>query len=306
MKRLFTIIVAVLVTSSMLAQAPQKMSYQAVIRNSSDQLVINQSVGMQISILQGSSTGTPVYVETQTPTTNDNGLVSIEIGGGTTTDNFEDIDWSTGTYFIKTETDPKGGTSYSITGTSQLLSVPYAFYATRAGEHYIGELYGGGVVFWVDQTGSHGLICSMVDLSTSQEWSNIASTFIGATAQSNWDGLSNSNAIVSQSGHTGSAAKLCLDYTNTDYGTGVYNDWYLPASDQLSLLFIAKYQVHKTLESDGNSSTTALMEAYWTSSEYPDEISIFNDTHALVCDTSSDINENIKPSDNPVRAVRSF
>ena len=72
----------------------------------------------------------PVYVETQTPTTNANGLVSIEIGGGTVTyGDFTTIDWSTGTYYIKTETDPTGGTGYTITGTSQILSVPYALHA---------------------------------------------------------------------------------------------------------------------------------------------------------------------------------
>ncbi|HUW93945.1 MAG TPA: fibrobacter succinogenes major paralogous domain-containing protein [Bacteroidales bacterium] len=130
MKRLFTIIAAVLLTATIWAQSPQKMSYQAVIRNSSDQLVTNHAAGMQISILQGSATGTPVYVETQTPTSNANGLVTIEIGDGTpVTGTFAGINWSAGTYFIKTETDPTGGTSYTITGTSQLLSVPYALHA---------------------------------------------------------------------------------------------------------------------------------------------------------------------------------
>jgi uncharacterized protein (TIGR02145 family) len=119
-----------LISSSIIAQSPQKMSYQAVIRNSSDQLVTNHAVGMRVSILQGSETGTPVYVETQTTASNLNGLVTIEIGGGTpVTGTFAGIDWSTGTYFIKTETDPAGGTSYSITGTSQILSVPYALYS---------------------------------------------------------------------------------------------------------------------------------------------------------------------------------
>ena len=133
MRKLFTFLVAVLLTASVFAQSPEKMSYQAIIRNSSDQLVTNQTVGMQISILQSSTSGTVVYVETQTPTTNANGLVSVSIGGGTVVSGaFADIDWANGLYFIKTETDPAGGTSYSITGISQLLSVPYALHAKIA------------------------------------------------------------------------------------------------------------------------------------------------------------------------------
>ncbi len=133
MRKLFTLLVAVLLTASVFAQAPEKMSYQAVIRNSSEALVTNTTVGMQISILQGSASGTAVYVETQSPTTNANGLVSFEIGVGTVVSgDFTTIDWANGTYFIKTETDPTGGTSYTITGTSQLLSVPYALHAKTA------------------------------------------------------------------------------------------------------------------------------------------------------------------------------
>ena len=134
MKKLFTLLVIMALTISVFAQAPQKMSYQAVIRNSSGQLVTNHVVGMRISILQGSTTGTPVYVETQTPTTNANGLATIEVGGGTViTGTFVGINWSSGTYFIKTETDPAGGTSYTITGANQILSVPYALYSKAAG-----------------------------------------------------------------------------------------------------------------------------------------------------------------------------
>jgi len=106
-----------------LGQVPQKMSYQAVVRNSSDALVTNTQVGMQISILQGSETGTLVYTEIQTPTTNANGLVSIKFGGGA---GFDAIDWSSGPYFIVVKIDPEGGENYTITGASQLLSVPYA------------------------------------------------------------------------------------------------------------------------------------------------------------------------------------
>ena len=133
MKKVFSILAAVLLTASVFAQSPEKMSYQAVIRNSSEALVTNTTVGMQISILQGSASGTVVYVETQTPTTNANGLVSLEIGSGTVVSgDFATIDWANGPYFIKTETDPAGGVSYTITGTSQLLSVPYALHAKTA------------------------------------------------------------------------------------------------------------------------------------------------------------------------------
>jgi hypothetical protein len=133
MKRIFTLFAALFMAAGAFAQAPEKMSYQAVVRNGSNNLVTSSAVGMQISIVQGSANGTAVYVETQTPTTNANGLVSFEIGTGTTSDNFSSINWNNGPYFIKTETDPAGGTNYTIKGTSQLASVPFAMYAKTSG-----------------------------------------------------------------------------------------------------------------------------------------------------------------------------
>ena len=130
MKKVFTFLAAVLLTATVWAQSPEKMSYQAVIRNSSDALVTNTQIGMEINIRQGTPSGTVVYTETQTPTTNANGLVSIEIGGGT---GFNTIDWSAGPYFIETKTAIEPPlTTYTITGTSQLLSVPYALHAKTA------------------------------------------------------------------------------------------------------------------------------------------------------------------------------
>ena len=143
MKNIKKLIVAtsLFIGSLAFAQAPEKMSYQAVVRNTTNNLVVSQSVGMQISILQGSSTGTAVYVETQTPTSNANGLVSLEIGGGTVVSgNMATINWANGPYFIKTETDPTGGSSYTITGTSQLLSAPYALYAKTSGSSTPGPI----------------------------------------------------------------------------------------------------------------------------------------------------------------------
>jgi hypothetical protein len=121
------------------AQAPQKMSYQAVVRTSANELVTSKPVGMRISILQGTATGSAVYVETQTPTTNANGLVTLEIGGGTqVSGTMTGINWATGTYFIKTETDPAGGSNYTISGASQLLSVPYALFAASGNPGPVG------------------------------------------------------------------------------------------------------------------------------------------------------------------------
>lgn len=450
MRKLYVIFLVLIVVVNVYAQSPQKMSYQAIVRNSSNVLVSAAPVGMRISILQGSANGPAVYIETQTPATNTNGLVSLEIGSGSpVTGIFSAIDWSSGPYFIKTETDPQGGTSYTISGTTQFLSVPYALYAKTAEEisgtitetdpvfeahaaigitgteinqwnssfgwgnhaavgyltsgsegdgvignevnnvtnttltlsgtgtssspftiglnlaninvwtgsqsfnantnfngdvdftgnllkngspftidwtnvsgkptfvlvatsgdyndlsnkpvtdgsetkvtagnnvsltgagttaspyiinsaatHYEGELFGGGVVFYVDHTGNHGLICSMTDLSTSRTWSSVTSGLIGATAQSDWDGQGNTNAIMGQSGHTSSAASLCDGYTNADYGTGTFSDWYLPTIDDLSLLYNAKRIANKTLDSDSNAATTAITKNYyWSSSE---------------------------------------
>ena len=120
-------------SESLQAQSPEKMSYQAVIRDGSDNLITSSNVGMRIQILQGGEFGAAVYVETHTPATNANGLVSIEIGSGTVINgDFTTIDWSNGPYYIKNEIDPTGGTSYTITGTSQLMSVPYALHAKTA------------------------------------------------------------------------------------------------------------------------------------------------------------------------------
>jgi uncharacterized protein (TIGR02145 family) len=140
MKKISAILAAVLILASVSAQAPEKMSYQAIIRNSNNELVINQTIGMQISILKGSANGTAVYTETQTPTTNNNGLVSLEIGNGTiVSGNFTTIDWANGIYYIKTETDPEGNKNYTITGTNQLLTVPYAMHSKTA-ETVIGAI----------------------------------------------------------------------------------------------------------------------------------------------------------------------
>lgn len=135
MRKFFTFIPVFFLTVLVWAQVPGKMSYQAVVRDNSGALLTNYNIGMQISILQGSVDGIAVYVERQFPATNENGLVTIEIGGDNATvvsGIFSDIDWAGDSYFIKTETDLNGGSNYTLSGTSQLLSVPYAFHANTA------------------------------------------------------------------------------------------------------------------------------------------------------------------------------
>lgn len=134
MKQILNLIIAVAFTCVVSAQSPYKMSYQCVVRNNTGQLVANSMVSIRITLLQGSMNGNISYIETHSKTSNANGLVSLEIGGGTVvTGTFSAINWANGPYFLKTETDPLGGSDYSVAGTSQLLSVPYALYAEKAG-----------------------------------------------------------------------------------------------------------------------------------------------------------------------------
>ena len=123
-----------MIATTINAQAPQLMSFQSVVRESTGKLVTNKSVGLRLSILQGSLTGTAAYVETQTATSNANGLVTLQVGGGTVVSGkFSSIDWSAGPYYVKSEIDPNGGANYLVAGTTQLLSVAYALYAAKSG-----------------------------------------------------------------------------------------------------------------------------------------------------------------------------
>lgn len=140
MKKVFAILTSLLLTLTLWAQIPDRMSYQAVIRDADNAVVVNQQVGMRISIVSGEVDGFVAYAETQTPTINNNGLVSIQIGTGLILlDDFSSIDWTSSIFFIKTEIDITGGTNYTITGISQLLSVPYAFHS-KSSEEFSGSI----------------------------------------------------------------------------------------------------------------------------------------------------------------------
>ncbi|HOB85364.1 MAG TPA: hypothetical protein PK521_14440 [Bacteroidales bacterium] len=136
MKKLITLSAIAILAANIIAQPPQLMSYQSVVRSASGELITKQSIGVRTTILRGSIIQIIVYQETYSPnpSTNENGLLTLQIGSGTaSTGDFSKIDWSNGPYFLRTEIDPKGGTSYSISGQSQILSVPYALYAEKTG-----------------------------------------------------------------------------------------------------------------------------------------------------------------------------
>ena len=292
MKKIYSILAGLLLTASVFAQAPQKMSYQAVIRNTSNALITSTPVGMQISVLQGSAAGTAVYVEMQTPSTNTNGLVSIEIGGGTVVSgNFSTINWANGPYFIKTETDPTGGTAYSIVGTNELMSVPYALNAANANvggfTHYLGEAFNGGIIYYLYKGSDgleHGLIVALTE-STPLAWQTTG-TLVNANRTE--DGAYNTALM------TGSPVAAYI----TTLGTG----WYLPSVDELGLLFYNRYSAQKGLRLGGNTllQWNSLTAWYWSSSEYDASYAFRYSFLEGIAD------QNIKTTACYVRAVRAF
>ena len=270
MRKLVIILISFAAFPGIFAQLPDKLSYQAVVRDPAGQLVTSRNIGIRISILRGPGS-VPVYSEVHAAATNANGLVTLEIGGGTpVTGTWSGIDWSLGDYHLQTEIDPDGGTNYTISGTSQLLSVPYALHAATAGrvtggttfQHYVGELFGGGIVVcvWKQGTEEHGLIASLADVSAAALWSDVADTQIGAAAQSTTDGRANTAAIIAQSANPESAAWICEQY---EYGG--FTDWYLPATWELDQCFNAALIVNTIL----GAANGFRMDVYWTSTEDP-------------------------------------
>jgi hypothetical protein len=186
------------------------------------------------------------------------------------------------------------GSNITITGNTISAS------ASNGGgfTHYIGEEYGGGVIFhlWKDALAvEHGLIVDKTDLSTAQVWSNIDAILIGSSAQSSWDGLSNSNAIFGQAGHASSASALCLNSTN-----GGQSDWYLPSIHELNMLWNNYYTVARSLTQISGAIQIQLTR-YWSSTENSSDLAwYFNFIDGSVYNASN------KSTPRNVRAVRAF
>ena len=126
------IILFILLPIIAFSQAPQKINFQSILRNTNGEVVSNKLVSLKISILSGSISGLTVYSETHTKTTDISGLISLQIGNGTVLSGvFANIGWGNAPHFIKLEVDFSGGSNFVLLGTQELMSVPYALYASK-------------------------------------------------------------------------------------------------------------------------------------------------------------------------------
>jgi hypothetical protein len=306
MKQLLTFLFLA-ISAIVFSQAPQSIPYQAVVRNTDGTAMANAAVTITFKIHDNSATGTVVYEETHTTTTNAQGLVSLNVGGGTAvTGTFAGIQWGVGSKFLQALMNT--GNGIVDLGTQQMMSVPYALYAedlnvrvsatgdslfigdqvsivpgvSAANYPQIGEYFEGGIVFYIDETAKHGLVYDTLELSTAP-WGCIGNSNIVSNTTLG-SGLENSLSIVQNCMFPDIAAALCLNSNNAGF-----SDWYLPSIDELNI--ISLNVVNNNFKTDGyywSSSGLGGMNAYRY--YFP----------------SSSIGINNKNVFNYVRAIRSF
>ncbi len=403
MKNLLFTLACLLFVTTIWAQVPESFKYQAVARDASGVVINNQSIGVQVSIVQTSIYGASVYVENFTTTSNNFGLININVGTGEVViGDFGAIDWSDDAYFVKIAMDLTGGTNYLTYSISQLMSVPYALHSKTAESanendpmflawnksdgisitesqvsdlsHFtnadetdpvflnsmahnitatdtanwnnkidvevdgsvtneiqtisrsglvvtlskgggtfqdsinvysagagikvtnnvistklaIGDLYGGGKIFWLDASGNHGLIADTSDLSTGIKWHNVADTLTGAIIDAVYGGKANADKIFAKQGDGAYASKLC-DEAGRMLNNEYFSDWYLPSKYELNLMYLQQAVI-------GNFTANS----YWSSTEFD-----LSKAWAISFSNGAASNE-AKSTIRRVRAIRSF
>tara|TARA_R110000772_G_scaffold175972_1_gene287680 strand:+ start:484 stop:1389 length:906 start_codon:yes stop_codon:yes gene_type:complete len=240
MNKTISIVLLLLVTVGMYAQ--DGINYKALIKDNLGAVVANQTIDVRFTII--ADTGpTNVYIETHTGATTDaNGIVILTIGSviTPTLGVFADIAWSSDTHSLKVEIDIEQDASFVDMGTTQFMSVPYALHAETAESVTstcglaIGDTHQGGIIFYLDASGCHGLIAAPSDQSTGIAWWN--GSFVDTYAYGNGIGAGegNSQGIRWWQGSCSScyASELCQNLS-----LGGYTDWYLPSKYELNLMY---------------------------------------------------------------------
>lgn len=315
MKQLITFLAAVVITVGVYAQTPNKISYQAVVRDTSNNLITNQQVGVKIEVKEGS---TVEYSETHTVTTNANGLFTLNIGDGSNlSGTWSNIDWDGNSPIsVDVGIDPSGGSTYTLTTTNDMNTVPYAFHAETVSNEtdptftaspangitsgdianwnasasasspnfYIGQDTLGGIVFeiWTDSTGTqHGLIVSKTETDTM--WQNPRTL---RNADRTYDGFYN----TAQMNNSPIKNWLAANFNVTH--------WYIPSIDELTILFNARYHVNKAIAA--GSGTLLGNYEYWSSTEIAYSVVLAIDFEDGSSDRESKVNN------FTVRPIREF
>lgn len=186
-----------------------------------------------------------------------------------------------------------------------MLSVPYALNAKKAENvpnYKIGDFAHGGIVFWVDQTGQHGLVCSKVNQSAGIRWFAGTFGYTRAKADGLYAGQSNTTIILSSQVAIGDdnnnyAASLCNELEVVENNV-LYGDWYLPSAFELKLMSQNIMKINSTALLNGGESL--INNFYWSSTED-------TNTKAWIVNLANAQESSVlKGSQNPVRAIRSF
>lgn len=251
--------------------AQQGINYKAIVKDGSGNVVANDLIQVQFTILQGA---TSVYQETHSPTTDANGIVILNIGeGAPISGTFNAIDWSADDHYLNVQINTGGG--LTDMGTTQFMAVPYAIHAKTAESvnsvttYSVGDYAHGGIVFWVDETGQHGLVCAKEDQSTGIRWHAGTNGDTRAYADGLYAGEANTSIIIAAQvaiGDDGNtyAARICNELQITENGK-TYGDWYLPSKYELNLMYDNRASINATATANGGSSFANAY--YWSSTD---------------------------------------
>jgi len=326
MIRILTTIFSILFCAITFAQSvPQGINYQAVARDASGAVLMNQNLTIQFSVISDITTSAVSWQETHTVTTNDYGLYTAIIGQGTSTSvgssaTFDVVDWGASNHLLKVDVDYGGGIFVDM-GTTAFMSVPYSMNAlnstsqslTISGDTIfisngnfvilpssvhnlqIGDIYSGGIIFYLDGNGG-GLVAATFDQSNAAEWgcNGFADTITGADGTA--IGTGNQNTIDIEAGCTTpeTAADICTNLTLNGY-----SDWFLPSKDELFRMY-TNICSNSALGNIGGFYD----EAYWSSTEYNNTTRAWYLTFSY--SGSASPGNHSKSQNKYVRAIRAF